>query len=138
MKRTISVLLVAGAALVVAAPASTHASGPVLVIRHQTRGCHAWSLNGGAFKASQTLTVNRGTHVEVGNNDVMPHKLVKVSGPVAKFVPGAMMNSVGEMSEIHFTKAGVYRFTTKAGEDYTKGIKTVGEDNVLRLKVTVR
>ena len=31
-----------------------------------------------------------------------------------------------------FTKAGVYRFTTKAGEDYTKGIKTVGEDNVLR------
>ena len=137
MKRTISVLLVAGAALAVAAPASTHASGPVLVIQHQTRGCHAWSLNGGAFKASQTLTVNRGTHVEVGNNDVMPHKLVKVSGPVAKFVPGAMMNSAGEMSEIRFTKAGVYRFTTKAGEDYTNGIKTVGEDNVLRLTVRV-
>ena len=33
------------------------------------------------------------------------------------------MNNVGEMSEIHFTKSGVYRFTTKAGEDYTKGIR---------------
>jgi hypothetical protein len=68
----------------------------------------------------------------------MPHKLVKVSGPVAKFVPGAMMNSVGEMSEIRFTKAGVYRFTTKAGEDYPgMAMKTTGEDNVLHLTVKV-
>ena len=36
-----------------------------------------------------------------------------------------------------FAKAGVYTFTTKAGEDYMKGIKTIGEDNVLKLKVTV-
>ncbi len=26
---------------------------------------------------------------------------------------------------------------TKAGEDYMKGMKTIGEDNVLRLVVTV-
>jgi plastocyanin len=138
MNRTMIVIAVAGAALALAAPATSHEGGALLIIRHQTRGCHAWSLNNGAYKASQIVTLKRGTHLEVGNNDVMPHKLVKVAGPAVKFVPGAMMNSVGEMTEIRFTKAGVYRFTTKAGEDYTKGIKTVGEDNVLTLKVTVR
>jgi hypothetical protein len=37
-------------------------------------------------------------------------------------------------------KAGVYKFTTKAGEDYSwaSNMKTTGEDNVLRLTVTVR
>jgi hypothetical protein len=34
--------------------------------------------------------------------------------------------------------AGVYTFGTIAGEDYVKGIKTVGPDNVLRLVVTVK
>lgn len=138
MNRTMSVLLVAGAALALAAPATTHSGGQLLIIRHQTRGCHAWSLNGGPYKASLTVTLKRGAHLEVGNNDVMPHKLVKVAGPAAKFVPSASMNSLGAMTEIRFTKASVYRFTTKAGEDYSKGIKTIGEDNVLKLKVTVR
>jgi hypothetical protein len=138
MNRTMSVLALAGASLVFAAPASTHMNGPVVIIRHQARGCHAWSFDNGPFRASQTVTLNKGVHLEVGNNDVMPHKLVKVAGPAVKFVPSASMNSMGAMAEIRFTKAGVYRFTTKAGEDYTKGMKTIGEDNVLKLKVTVR
>ena len=50
-----------------------HAS---VVIRHQTRGCHAWSVNGGAFKARQSLTLQRGGTLVVTDNDVMPHKLV--------------------------------------------------------------
>ncbi len=41
-------------------------------------------------------------------------------------------------TSVRFTRAGVYKFATKAGEDYMKGVKTVGEDNVLRLTVTVR
>jgi hypothetical protein len=39
---------------------------------------------------------------------------------------------------VTFTKPGVYTFTTKAGEDYMSGVKTIGEDNVLKLTVTVR
>ena len=39
---------------------------------------------------------------------------------------------------VTFTKPGVYKFTTKAGEDFMSGVKTIGEDNVLRLTVTVR
>ena len=46
---------------------------------------------------------------------------------------------MGTTVKVTFTHAGVYRFTTKAGEDYPAmaGMKTVGEDNVLRLTVTV-
>ena len=40
-------------------------------------------------------------------------------------------------AQITFTKPGVYHFTTKAGEDYMAGMKTIGEDNVLRLTVVV-
>ena len=38
------------------------------------------------------------------------------------------------------TQKGVYRFTTKAGEDYrwAGSMKTVGEDNVLQLTVRVK
>lgn len=137
MNRTISVLAVAGGAFALAAPASSH-DGPVLIIRHQTRGCHAWSYNGNADKASQVLSLKQGTHLTVGNNDVMPHKLVQLAGPVAKLVGSPKLNSVGKAVEVRFMKPGVYRFTTKAGEDYSNGIKTIGEDNVLKLKVTVR
>jgi hypothetical protein len=137
MKRTMSVFAVAGAAFALAAPASSH-DGPVLIIRHQTRGCHAWSYNGNAGTASQVLWLKRGTHLTVGNNDVMPHKFVQLAGPAAKLVGSPNLNTVGKAVEVRFAKPGVYRFTTKAGEDYSKGIKTVGEDYVLKLKVIVR
>ena len=50
----------------------------------------------------------------------------------------SMMAHMGATVKITFAHAGVYRFTTKAGEDYMPGMKTIGEDNVLRLTVTVR
>jgi hypothetical protein len=138
LTRSISAVAVVGAALALAAPASTHENGPVIVIRHRTHGCHAWSLIGAAPKASLTVALERRIHLEIGNNDVMPHKLVQIGGRRVKLPEGAAMNSVGAMIEIRFPAAGVYRFTTRAGDDYAKGIKTVGEDNALRLKVVVR
>ena len=42
------------------------------------------------------------------------------------------------MIEVRFPKAGVYRFATKAGEDYSKGVRTLGPDNTLKLRVIVR
>jgi hypothetical protein len=47
------------------------------------------------------------------------------------------MARMGARTKVTFTKAGTYRFTTKVGEDYMKGVKTVGEDNVLKLTVVV-
>jgi plastocyanin len=132
----------AGAALalaLIAAPAAG-ASAPTqanLTIRHQLHGCHAWSLDGGAYKASQALTLRLGGTLVVTDNDVMSHRLVETSGPAVRIAhPG--MARIGATAKVTFTHPGSYHFTTKPGEDYTKGIKTIGEDNVLRLTVTVR
>ena len=125
-------------ALVLAAPAASHENGPVLIIRHEMRGCHAWSLGDGAAKVSQIIRLKRGVHLAIGNNDVMPHKLVQTSGPRVSLPDGASMNSIGAMIEVRFPEAGVYRFTTRAGADYSKGMRTIGVDNTLKLKVIVR
>jgi|SRR5438094_2144394 len=153
-KRTILVLLAGGAAVLasaaLAAPASapTHAS---ILIRHQVRGCHSWSVNGGKFAPSQKVALRRGGTITITNSDVMPHKLVKLSGPAVRIKNlktamgmgmhghegSGMMGHMGAKTQVTFPAAGTYRFTTKAGEDYMEGMKTIGEDNVLRLTVTV-
>ena len=117
---------------------SAFASSPqsTLTIRHQTRGCHAWSFNGGPYKASLKITVARGTMLKVVDNDVMPHKLIQLAGPKAKLVSPAMRR-MSAQAKVVFAKKGTYRFTTKPGEDYIKGIKTIGADNVLRVTVVV-
>jgi len=48
-----------------------------------------------------------------------------------------MLARMGAATRITFAHPGVYRFTTKAGEDYMAGVKTLGEDNVLTLTVRV-
>jgi len=138
MNRALLLFAAAAASLVLAAPASTHMGGPVLIIRHQTRGCHTWGLAGGTYKASQSMTLTKGEHLMIGNNDVMPHRIVQLAGPALKLGSAANLNAAGKTIDLVFKKSGVYRFTTKPGEDYTKGIKTIGEDNVLKLKITVR
>jgi hypothetical protein len=137
MRITTSVLAVVLAA-VVAGSAFANAPKPTLTIRHQTHGCHTWSFNGGAYKASLSITVARGTTLNVIDNDVMPHKLVQLAGTHATLITPAM-NHMSAQAKIVFAKKGTYKFTTKAGEDYPNmmGVKTVGEDNVLRLTVVV-
>jgi hypothetical protein len=153
-KRTLTTLaavitatLAAGAAWAVPAP-----SNASVVIRHQLRGCHTWSVNGGPFTARQQIALQRGGRITITNNDVMPHKLVQTSGPAIQirnlktpmmgmglrghFGPGTMAH-MGATVKVRFTHSGVYRFTTKAGEDYMPGMESRGEDFVLRLTVKV-
>lgn len=156
MKNTLIISIVAALALVVASAAvgSSASSHSALVIRHQLRGCHAWAVNGGVFKPSQTVALRRGDWISVTNNDVMPHKLIEISGPaltITRLSPGmagegmglkgtfapAMLARMGAAAKLTFAKAGVYRFTTKPGEDYMAGMKTIGADNVLKLTVVV-
>ncbi|MDX6413022.1 MAG: hypothetical protein QOH23_432 [Gaiellaceae bacterium] len=109
-----------------------------VLIKHQMRGCHAWSVNGGSFAVSRSARIASGGSVSFTDNDIMPHKLILTSGPAVKFVGNAAMSHMGAAVKVVFPRAGTYRFTTRFGEDY-KGItmKTVGEDNVLHLTVTV-
>jgi hypothetical protein len=46
---------------------------------------------------------------------------------------------MGASLKVALTKPGTYHFTTKPGEDYPgmSGMKTTGEDNVLKLTVVV-
>jgi len=151
MKR-ILLLTVIGTALL-AVSASAAPGSATLVIRHQIRNCHAWSLNGGAWRATQHVAIARGGSIVVVNNDVMYHQIVKVAGPTILFKllkPGTMMKGTVKMPfargmmgrpgatlKLTFPKAGVYRLMTKFGEDYMPVGETVGEDNVLRAIVTV-
>jgi hypothetical protein len=151
MKRILALAAALTGLVVVAAAASAAPRNGTLVIRHQLRGCHTWSLNGGAFKATQTIHLARGGSLLVVNNDIMPHQLVKTSGPAisVKLVKAGnmgmgmsmagrgMMSHMGATVKVTFHSAGVYRVTTRAGEDYMEGMKTIGEDYVLRATVVV-
>jgi hypothetical protein len=131
-------------------------SGPgsataTLVIRHQYAHCHAWSLNGGPFKAHQAMTLERGASLTVSDFDVMPHRFVELAGASVTMRNGTtmpmmggsvsqapgVMSRMGAWTTVTFSQAGVYRFRTRAGEDYMQGIRTSGTDNVLSLTVTV-
>jgi hypothetical protein len=153
MKRTLLLTALGAAAIAFALPAGAAPGGATLVIRHQVHGCHSWSLNGGAWKPTQHVRLVRGGSLVVTNNDVMFHRLVKVSGPAVVFklltlgtpmkgtakLPWArgLMGRPGATVKVTFPKAGVYRLTTKFGEDYMPMGDTIGEDNVLRAIVTV-
>ena len=108
-----------------------------ILIRHQMRGCHGWSVNGGAFRATQRVTLRVGASMTVTNNDVMPHRLVKLNGPAVR-IGRASMNHMSATARVVFSHKGIYRLGTKAGEDYPgMEMKTIGEDNVLRMVVEV-
>jgi plastocyanin len=124
-----------GMSAVAKAPQSAPTSARV-TIDHVTRGCHVLSVNNGAQTTSATIRLAAGGSLRVQDNDVMPHRVVRVAGPQAQFV-GAAMKHMGARSTVTFPTPGTYSLTTKAGEDYMKGVQTLGPDNTLRIKVVV-
>ena len=135
-KLTTLLFLLAVALTAASIASASSATGATLVIRHQTRGCHSWSVNGGPFNPSQTVSLVRGATLTIKNTDVMPHMLIEANGPVA-LVRNAAMNRMGAVSTVTFRSSGTYVFTTKTGADYMSGVKTVGPDNILSLVVHV-
>jgi hypothetical protein len=157
MKRAISaaVAVAALAATLGATALAAPAVNNTLVISHKVKGCHIWALNGAKPAVNQVVKLHAGQSFTVKNVDVMPHQLVKISGsPVAMKLlvagmagmgtgmmkapyPAGMMPHMSSVLRVTFPKAGVYTLKTKAGEDYMEGVKTVGEDNVLKVRVVV-
>jgi plastocyanin len=150
MKRSILVLAAVG--LLALAASASAGSNTTILIRHQMHGCHAWSLGvGKPYKAAQSLKVTRGSSITVVNDDVMAHQLFQTSGPRVAItkVHSTMMDMSHELKgsgvmahpgaavKVVFTKAGVYTFRTRFGEDYMKMPDTIGKDNTLTLKVVV-
>ncbi|MDP9257551.1 MAG: hypothetical protein M3Q31_13475 [Actinomycetota bacterium] len=141
----------AAAALLPAAGLAAPGSAS-LVIRHQLRGCHEWSLNGGKYSATQAVKLSRGGSLMITDNDLMPHQLIVLSGSAVAerlIKPGnptmgkmtapykaGLMPHLGATLRVTFNKPGVYKLRTKSLEDYVH-LKTVGTDNVLRVTVVV-
>ena len=140
-KHTARGAALAFAALVALVVASAAPAGgtATIVIRHAMRGCHSWAFKSGPFKPSLSVSVSSGTVVRFTNNDVMPHKLIQTAGPKVRLIH-QNMSKMASSATVKLTTRGVYRFTTKAGEDYpwAASMKTAGEDNVLRLTVRVK
>jgi len=138
---TVGAGLMAGVAMTGTNAAQRAAKAPShsrITIQHQVRGCHAWAVNGGPYRATQKTILARGGTITFVDNDVMPHKLVKTGGPAVRYHGNPAMRHMSASVRVTFGKPGVYRFTTKPGEDYPgMSVKTIGEDNVLRLTVRV-
>jgi plastocyanin len=138
---TVGAGLMAGVAMTGTAQTKQATKAPAkstITIRHQMRGCHAWGVNGGAYTAKLRTTLTRGGTITFVDNDVMPHKLVQTSGPRVRYFGNPAMRHMSASVRVAFPKAGVYRFTTKPGDDYPGlAMKTIGEDNVLHLTVRV-
>jgi hypothetical protein len=123
-------------ALAVAGSAVAATNNATLTIRHQMHGCHSWSFNGKTWNPTQRITIVRGGVLTVVDNDVMSHKLIQVSGPKATLTTPAMTH-MSAKAHVAFPAKGIYVFKTRAGEDYMKGVITMGADNVLKLVVSV-
>lgn len=154
MKRMLIAVSVVAIGLVAASLSSAGTVGKpgAIVIRHQQKGCHAWSLDGGASKASLDLRLARGGRLRIENVDPMVHRLYQKLGPavamraiahdhmsmvgIHKITGRGVMNHMGAALELTFSRSGVYRFTTKDLGDYFE-LKTTGKVNDLELVVRV-
>lgn len=144
----------AAAAAILVAPSSAAApsDSASILIRHQLRGCHTWSLNGGAYRAELDVRLARGGTLTITNNDPMVHKLIRERGPAVTMssIPHAhlkmvglhritgpgVMNHMGAALKVTFPRAGTYRFKTEDLGDYFE-LESVGPHNHLMLVVRV-
>lgn len=132
--------LLLGAATALVAVSQAAAGTPTTItISHQMKGCHMWQVGNANPRVSLSVTVKAGTTLRFVDNDVMPHRLIQQAGPKLILVR-PNMNRMSASTSVKLVHPGVYRFTTKAGEDYSwvKSMKTIGEDNVLHLTVHVK
>jgi plastocyanin len=148
----LSLLAVAVAGALVLAVSASAAPNTTILIRHQTHGCHAWSVGAGKlYKPAQSVKLTHGSSITIVNNDVMAHQLFQTTGPrvtISKvassmkdmsheFKGMGVMGHPGASVRIVFSKPGTYSFRTRFGEDYMKMPDTIGEDNTLTLRVVV-
>ena len=141
IRRLAAALAAAAGAVIVASAsahttAATHHHSPPDARPVDSRSLSNGPLQGGAVAHGSS----RGATLTVKNNDVDAAQARPAHQAPPRRSSRPRMGRVGATARVHFTKAGVYKFKTKAGEDYSwaSHMMTTGEDNVLRLTVTVR
>jgi len=128
-------LLVFLMSVISAAPAA--ASPTVrLSILHYVRGCHVWQLNAKTLGPSATLTLKRGTRLEIRATCPMDFDFTQVAGP--RLALGAVRTYAGTTRTIVFARRGVYKLTVRnVQSSEERGLVTLGTDNGLRLTIRV-
>ena len=136
MRKLVLVLLV-GAGLAVA-PAAIASPTMRLAIVHFVRGCHVWgTVDGQPLGPTRTLTVARGTKLQIRVSCPMSFDFSQLAGP--RLDLGDPRSRPGTVRTIVFAKAGLYRLQAVNVETSSDaGLQTLGPDNTLRLTVRVR
>ena len=138
MKRLLLGCVLAVAAVGVPTGAAAAVSPTVrMTIVHVVQGCHVWGdVSSNALGPSRTLTVKRGTHLQIRVNCPMSFDFVQLSGPALAL--GATRSYPGTVRTIVFARKGVYRLrATNVESSEQMGMTTIGADNVLVLTVRV-
>jgi len=134
--RTVLPLALASAALVTV-PAALASPAVRLTIVHVLRGCHAWgTADSQPLGPTRTISVQRGTALEIRVSCPMGFAVVQTSGP-----PLALASpwQTGTTHTLVFAKKGVYAFRgTNLVSSADAGLQTLGRDHVLVLTVRVR
>ena len=74
-------------ALASAGVAAGSSNGASLVIRHQVKGCHEWSLNGGSYGVVKTVKLSRGGTLSITDNHMWP-RAHQAERPAIERAPG--------------------------------------------------
>lgn len=134
MRRVLAAVIL-GAALVVV-PAALASPTVRLAIVHTVRGCHEWAtVRHELLGPARTLTVKRGTALEIRVNCPMSFDVVQTAGPrlgvAGRWQPGTART-------LRFAKPGVYKLRAANVESSEeKGFQTLGPDNAVFLTVRV-
>jgi hypothetical protein len=137
-RRRIARGFVLGLALLVVPLGTAAAASPTfrLSIMHTVHGCHVW-VTTKVLGASTTITIRRGTRLEIRPSCPMDFDFAQTAGP--RLALGDPRTLRGTVRTVVFPRRGVYRLTaTNVQAPADVGLQTLGPDNVLRLTVVVR
>ena len=138
MKKVLLPLVLAVAAIGVPTGAAAAVSPTVrMTIVHVVQGCHSWGdVSSNPLGPTRTISVKRGTHLQIRMNCPMSFDFAQLSGPALAL--GAPRSYPGTVRTIVFAKKGVYRLqATNVESSEQMGMTTIGADNVLVLTVRV-
>ena len=131
-------LCVAVGGVFVAAPVAAASPTVRLAIIHALHGCHVWgTVDGAPLGASRTITVTRGTPLQIRVNCPMAFDIVQIAG--RKLALGPSRWQPGTSHTLVFPIRGVFRLQAKNVQSSEEmGLATLGPDNTLVLTIRVR
>ena len=131
-------LCVAFGAVFVGAPAAAASPTVRLAIIHVMRGCHVWgTVDSSPLGASRTVTMTRGTRLQIRVNCPMAFDVVQIAG--RKLALGPSRWQPGTSHTLVFQIRGVFKLQAKNVQSSEEmGLATLGPDNTLVLTIRVR